>query len=132
AGVAEATDALFQAWGAPQEIWDDGTVAGFAQRMASAEMEVYLGLDPAPGYAASSDPRLAVYGDLDTQTAPDLNAPLLMQASAPGQTTLVVLGDQDHFFLRGEGLEPGEHAFGEMALASELPAVILDWLQARD
>ncbi|XBQ16738.1 MAG: alpha/beta fold hydrolase [Oceanicaulis sp.] len=131
AGVEEATDALFRAWGAPQDIWEDGTVAGFAERMASPEMEVYLGLDPAAGYAASTDPRLAVYGDLDTQTAPDLNAPLLMDASAPGQTTLVVLEDQDHFFLRGEGLAPGEHAFGEMALAPELPAAILDWLETR-
>ncbi|MGJ3232017.1 MAG: alpha/beta hydrolase [Oceanicaulis sp.] len=128
AGVHAATDALFTAWEAPQEIWEDGTVAGFAERMASPEMEVFLGLDPLPGYRASADPRLAVYGDLDTQTAPALNAPLLMEASAPGQTTLVILEDQDHFFLRGEGLAPGEHAFGEMHLAPQLPAVIAEWL----
>ncbi|MFP4519842.1 MAG: alpha/beta hydrolase [Oceanicaulis sp.] len=128
AGVHAAADALFRAWEAPQEIWEDGTAAGFADRMASAEMEVFLSLDPLPGYRGSADPRLAVYGDLDTQTAPELNAPRLMEASAPGQTTLVILQDQDHFFLRGEGLAPGEHAFGEMRLAPELPQAIADWL----
>ncbi|MEQ8435779.1 MAG: alpha/beta fold hydrolase [Oceanicaulis sp.] len=132
AGVNQATDALFTAWEAPQEVWEDGTVAGFAARMASPEMQVYLGLDPAPGYRASADPRLAVYGDLDDQTHPDLNAPLLMEASQPGQTTLVILEDQDHFFLRGEGLEPGEHAFGEMHLAPQLSAAIADWLEGQD
>lgn len=130
-GVAAATSALFTAWEAPPELWDDGTVDGFAARMASAEMEVFLGLDPLPGYRASTDPRLAVYGDLDTQTDPDLNAPLLMEASRPGQTTLVILPDQDHFFLRGDGLEPGEHAFGEMHLAPELPDAVARWLEER-
>ncbi|MFW5660339.1 MAG: hypothetical protein ACOC05_03005, partial [Oceanicaulis sp.] len=128
AGVDAATDALFTAWGAPQEIWEDGTVQGFADRMASPEMEVFLALDPADGYRASADPRLAVYGALDTQTAADLNAPRLEEASAPGQTRILVLDDQDHFFLRGEGLAPGEHAFGEMTLAPELPRAIVDWL----
>ena len=130
--VQAATDRLFRAWEAPEEIWADGTVEAFAARMASPEMQVFLSLDPRPGYRASADPRLAVYGRLDDQTAPDLNIPLLAAASAPGQTAIVVLDDQDHFFLRGEGLAPGEHAFGQMALAPELPATILAWLDDHD
>jgi pimeloyl-ACP methyl ester carboxylesterase len=127
--VHDAVRAMFELTGAPQEAYEDGTFDQYAGRMAGVEMRDFLAYDPAPVFAQVGVPTLAVWGDVDRQTSPALNAPIMEAArGADPAYTAVILPDQDHFFLRGEGLAPGEHRFGEMALAPELPRAILSWM----
>jgi uncharacterized protein len=128
--VFAAVRTLFETLEAPQSVYEDGSFDQYAERMAGREMQVFLSHDPVPAFSRVTRPVLAVWGDLDRQTRPGLNRPGLEAArhEAAGFTA-VVLEDQDHFFLRGEGLAPGEHRFGAMALVPELPAAILAWLE---
>jgi uncharacterized protein len=127
--VDAAVRALFEMLEAPDHVYEDGSFDQYAGRMAGVEMRDFLAYDPGPAFAQVGVPTLAVWGDVDRQTSPALNAPILEAArGADPAYTAVILADQDHFFLRGEGLAPGEHEFGEMALAPELPQVILSWM----
>src|SRR5690606_29525112 len=81
------------------------------------------GEDPAPALQAIAVPALAVYGGLDTLTSPAQNAGRLVELMARGRTralALHILPDEDHFFLRGDGLPPGTHRAGKMALSPVL------------
>lgn len=127
--VYAAVRALFELLEAPDHVYEDGSFEEYAARMASIGMRDFLAYDPAPAFARVSAPTLAIWGDVDRQTSAELNPPLLAAARAGDpHYRAVILEDQDHFFLRGEGLAPGEHRFGVMALAPELPAEILAWL----
>jgi len=127
--VFAAVRTLFETLEAPQSVYEDGSFDQYAERMAGREMQVFLSHDPVPAFSRVAKPVLAVWGDIDRQTRPGLNRPGLEAArNEAAEFTAVILEDQDHFFLRGEGLGPGEHRFGAMALAPELPAAILTWL----
>jgi pimeloyl-ACP methyl ester carboxylesterase len=128
AAVETATDSLFAIIGlSPEELAE--VRPGFVDRMASPEMQVLLGHDPAPAFGRVTDPVLAVWGGVDPLTAPALNLPpFLAQRHPDSRLTAVVLPDEEHFFLRGEGLEPGEHAFGKMNLSPRLVSTIDHWL----
>ncbi len=100
----------------------------FIDRMASAEMKVLLGHDPAPAFGEVEVPVLAVWGAIDPLTRPQLNAPALLAAHAgKGELTSVIIPGDEHFFLRGEGLKPGEHKRGAMKLSPDLVRVLADW-----
>lgn len=104
---------------------------GFITRMGSAEMRVFLSHDPAPDFARVTDPVLALWGGLDPLTEPGLNAsPLLQARNRQGRLTLMVLPGEEHFFLRGDGLAPGAHAFGKMSLSPRLVPTLTAWLDA--
>lgn len=121
---------LFDTLEAPASVYEDGSFDQYAGRMAGGEMQTFLSHDPVPAFSQVTAPVLAVWGEVDRQTRPGLNRPGLESARHPdARLTTVVLEDQDHFFLRGEGLAPGEHRFGAMALAPELPTAILTWLE---
>ncbi|MFC4725986.1 alpha/beta hydrolase [Glycocaulis abyssi] len=129
--VYAAVRALFELLEAPDHVYEDGSFEQYASRMASIEMADFLDYDPAPAFGGLQVPTLAVWGAIDRQTSPALNAPILERVRGDDPAyTAVVLPDQDHFFLRGAGLEPGEHRFGEMSLAPELPDAIISWLDA--
>ncbi|MCW5725521.1 MAG: alpha/beta hydrolase [Maricaulaceae bacterium] len=135
AGGREATyaavRALFETLQAPSHVYEDGSFEQYAGRMASAEMRDFLGYDPAPAFAKVQVPVLAVWGEIDRQTAPALNMPILVEAShAGGALTTVVLPQADHFFLFSPDLEPGQHAFGQMQLNMALPEAITGWVAA--
>lgn len=127
-GLEEAADHLFQVSGlSPEEAAE--IRAGFVDRMGSAEMQVFLSHDPAPGFAQVTDPVLMVWGGIDPLTSPALNVPVFLEHRNPeSRLTVVVLPDEEHFFLRGEGLAPGAHRFGQMSLSPRLGEVIADWL----
>ncbi|MCC5997266.1 MAG: alpha/beta hydrolase [Oceanicaulis sp.] len=128
--VFAAVRTLFETLEAPASVYEDGSFDQYAERMAGREMQVFLSHDPVPAFSQVERPVLAVWGELDRQTRPGLNRPGLEAARhEAAEFTAVILEDQDHFFLRGEGLAPGEHRFGAMALAPELPAAILAWLE---
>ena len=96
-------------------------------------MKVFLAHDPAPAFARVTDPVLAIWGSHDQLTEPGLNVPVfLAHRSDAGSLTLMVLPDEDHFFLRGERLAPGEHAKEKMRLSQELIDTVGLWIQDRD
>ncbi len=102
---------------------------GFVDRMASPEMQVFLAHDPMPVFAKVTDPVLAVWGGIDDLTSPEVNVPpYLLNRNAQSRLTVSVLPEEEHFFLYGDGLKPGEHKFGVMKLSPRLPVVIDAWL----
>lgn len=118
--LANATDRLFAVAGlTPAEIAE--ARPGFIDRMASDEMRVWLAYDPAPAFARVTDPVLAVWGTHDSLTDPALNIPVFLEhRNDASALTLIVLPNEDHFFLRGMGLAPGEHKRGQMRLSPRL------------
>lgn len=129
--IARGADRLFALDGlSPQEIAE--VRGGFIDRMASPEMQVFLAHDPAPSFAKVTDPVLAVWGTHDQLTEPMLNAPVFLERRHDaGALTLVVLPREDHFFLRGEGLAPGEHKAGKMKLSEALVDTLATWIRDR-
>jgi hypothetical protein len=94
--------------------------------MASEEMRVFLAHDPAETFALVKDPILAVWGTHDKLTEPSSNAPIFLSKRNPASAlTLLVLPNEDHFFLRGEGLPPGKHKAGKMRLSDRLISEII-------
>lgn len=128
AAIEHATDRLFALAGlSAQEIAE--VRGGFVERMASPEMQVFLAHDPAPAFARVTDPVLAVWGTHDQLTEPSLNVPIFLAGRNPaGALTLAVLPREDHFFLRGEGLAPGEHEAGKMELSGDMVDVVATWI----
>lgn len=132
AAVEAASLRFARAINAPQEDIDNGELQPFIDRMASEEMQRFLSHDPAPAFAAVDTPVLAVWGGADIHTAPGLNLPPLAAARHPDAAlTAVVIPAEDHFFMEGDGLAPGEHVRGRMRLSERLAAVVGPWIAAR-
>jgi uncharacterized protein len=116
------------------EARESGILANFVERLSSPWFRYFLAHDPMEDLRLLRQPVLAVYGALDRLTSPSLNAaPLVSALSAAGNSdvTLRVVPEQDHFFLRADGLPPGEHAFGRMHVAPELLDLLAAWLAER-
>jgi uncharacterized protein len=133
--IEEAAVALFEATGLDlAEARESGLIAGFVTRVGSPWFRHFLGHDPIDDYGRLRTPVLAVYGTLDRLTSPALNAEPLRAAveeAGRGDFTLELLADQDHFFLRADHLEPGQHRFGQMHVAPDLLELLVGWLDAR-
>lgn len=131
AAIADAADRLFAVTGlGPEEIAEVRPF--FIDRMASPEMQVFLSHDPGAALGRITDPLLALWGSADVLTAPAINVPVFLERTrANHQATVLVLPGEDHFFLRGEGLAPGEHRAGEMQLSPALASAIDRWLADR-
>lgn len=128
AGVDAAATDLFKVIGLSSAETDE-VKPDFVARMASPEMQVFLGHDPAEAFARVTDPVLALWGTHDRLVDPALNAPVFLTSrNSASRLTAVVLPDEDHFFLRGEGLPPGQHARGKMSLSPALIDAIDAWL----
>jgi uncharacterized protein len=116
------------------EARTSGLLAGFVERLSSPWFRYFLRHDPAGDYRAVRVPVLALYGALDNLTAPALNGPALesaLNASGSADLVLRVVEDQDHFFLRGDGLPPGTHRFRQMHVAPDLLREMTAWLDER-
>jgi pimeloyl-ACP methyl ester carboxylesterase len=127
-GVGRAADRLFALVGmSPEEIAD--VQPGFVSRMASPEMQVFLAHDPSLALARMTAPMLAIWGSHDDLVDPQAHIPVLLaNRHADGALTVMVLPREDHFFLRADGLAPGQHEFGAMQLSPKLAAAIRFWL----
>lgn len=128
AALEAATDHLFGVIAlSPAET--DAVKPDFLARMSSAEMQVFLSHDPAEAVSRVTDPVLAVWGAVDDLTDPALNVPVFLESrNSQSRLTALVLPEEDHFFLRGEGLPPGQHAYGKMNLSPALVDAIDFWL----
>ena len=130
--IEAATDALFARIGLTAEELAEARPQ-FIDRMASPEMQVFLSHDPGPAFARVTDPVLAVWGGIDTLTAPAQNVPVFLDLrNSDSRLTSIVLPDEDHFFLRGEGLPPGQHRRGQMRLSDRLIRTIDFWFSGED
>lgn len=112
-------------------VRESGDLDQFTSRMTDPWMRGFLAYDPAPALQAIAVPALAVYGGLDTLTSPAQNAGRLVELMARGRTralALHILPDEDHFFLRGDGLPPGTHRAGKMALSPVLVPLLAHWI----
>lgn len=116
------------------EVREEGMVENFVERLTSPWFRYFLAHDPTDDYRRLRVPTLAVYGSIDRFTSVALNAAPLQAAfedAGNEVSSVVVLADQDHFFLRSDHLPPGEHRFGEMELAPELLSLLASWLRDR-
>ncbi len=80
-------------------------------------------------------PYLAIFGGEDEQTSVHLNfSPVYEALKRAGNTRykMVVLADEDHFFLRHEGKRMDEHVFGAMKLSKQFVETIKVWLQTEE
>jgi len=94
----------------------------------------FFSLDPAPFLRRIQSPALAIYGAADTQTTPAQNVlPLYeaWQSGGPGDYRVVILGDEDHFFLRHDGRRLEKHRNGEMEVSPRLLGLMGHWLEER-
>ncbi len=100
--------------------------------MASTEMQVWLSHDPAPVFGQITDPTLLVWGDADSLTSALQNLPVYLAKKNPAaEMTFIVLPHEDHFFLRGEGLAPGQHQAGAMSLSPAIVKTVSDWISVQ-
>lgn len=103
---------------------------GFIARMLSSEMRTFLAYDPAQSIRALATPTLALWGAADDLTAPETSVAAFRAAMNPGAPiNLQIIPGEDHFFMQGDGLAPGQHAPGVMRLSPALPSLIDAWLQ---
>lgn len=128
AAIAQGADHLFLLVGlSTQEIAE--VREDFIDRMASPEMQIFLAHDPIVAFAKVTDPVLAVWGTHDQLTAPAINVPpFLAQRNDAGALTIAVLPREEHFFLRGKGLAPGEHENGRMELSGAIIDLLASWI----
>jgi pimeloyl-ACP methyl ester carboxylesterase len=126
--LSAAADRLFIITGlTPEQV--EEIRPDFIRRMASAEMRVFLAHDPAKAFTLVQVPVLAIWGTHDRLTEPSSNAPIFLKNRNPASAlTAIVLPNEDHFFLRGEGLPPGKHEAGKMHLSDRLVSEIVRFI----
>lgn len=138
AAIYEAALAQLQAL--PQEDQDAiGDLEAYARSIAapqveqaqSGSFEALLAYEPAPDWAKTSVPVLAIFGGKDKQVDAAQNAAPLLEALQEGgntDVTVVVLPDANHLFQAA-----GSGAFSEYAnlpaeFTPDLMPVIIDWI----
>jgi pimeloyl-ACP methyl ester carboxylesterase len=106
-------------------------------RVALAEisgpwMKVFLEYDPRTALSVATVPILAVWGSLDTQVDPALNAPELEQAvrAAGGTPTVTVFRGLNHLLQPAKTGSPEEYAEIETTIDPAALAAIVDWVKA--
>ncbi len=132
--VEAAVTQLFKAWKAPEDAFKGNDVAHFAAAMSTPWRRYFFEYDPAPALRKIEQPVMVVYGAGDLQTAFATHAPMMLAAitAAPtNQFDLVLLADEDHFFLRAPGEPPGKHIYGKMVLSKELQTRVGNWILTR-
>ena len=94
----------------------------------------FLKLDPSLFYNRIRIPVLAIFGSDDKQTSVEQNLiPLNIALSLAGNKAfrIVVLADEDHFFLRYNDQRLTKHKKGEMQVSERLLTLIVEWLSLK-
>lgn len=119
------------AWGdPPEEITEQFVEEAFGD-LRQPWYEYFFATNPRSSLENVRQPLLALSGSADQQIPMHLGVrPLVDALLAAGNSnfTVTVLPDEDHFFMKGEGLAPNEHVSGKMEFSSEALSTISDWL----
>jgi pimeloyl-ACP methyl ester carboxylesterase len=102
--------------------------------LRSPHYRYFLGWDPAKYLNRVDEPTLAIWGALDEQVPPARNAPIfqrLRDGSPARKFTVTILPDEDHFFLRRQGVKPGaKHEYGRMHVSPAMLSAMTQWINA--
>jgi pimeloyl-ACP methyl ester carboxylesterase len=108
--------------------------ASFMAGYQTEWFRTFLTYDPAPDWAQTTVPVLAILGELDTQVDADQNAPLIEAALTEAGNEdfeIVVLEGANHLFQKAETGSPQEYGALEAAYIDGFLSTIVDWLTAR-
>ena len=132
--------ALAQAAAMPQEQQDAiGDIESYARTLAAQQatqlqapsVRALLEFDPAPGWARTSVPVLAIFGGKDKQVDATQNAAPLLEALTQGgntDVTVVVLPDANHLFQAAGSGALSEYATLPPEFTPDLLPIIIDWI----
>lgn len=120
------------AWGdPPQDVTNEFVTEAFGD-LRQPWYEYFFSSNPQVNLKKLNQPVLALFGSEDQQTPPKLNVEplsrLLVQAGN-NSFSIVVLPNEDHFFLTGDGLAPNEHVHGKMEMSQKALVAIKYWLK---
>jgi pimeloyl-ACP methyl ester carboxylesterase len=113
----------------PSEV--DGAAANAIGELRSPWMKVFLEHDPRSELFKANVPVMAVWGSLDTQVDPALNAPELENAvrAAGGTPTIAVRPGLNHLLQPAKTGSPEEYAEIETTIDPATLAMIVDWVK---
>lgn len=109
-------------------------VAAFMSGYQTEWFRTFLSYDPAPDWAQTSVPVLAIFGDLDTQVDVEQNAPLIEAALTEAGNEdfeIVVLEGANHLFQAAQTGSPQEYGALEAAYIDGFLTTVTDWVTAR-
>jgi uncharacterized protein len=133
--MIENTAQLLSVFGVNTETEEGKKIVhGFVSRLSEPWMRYFLGDNPTDDLRKLRIPVLAIYGSHDLQTAPGINAPVLMDGmlkAGNNDFTIRLIPGQDHFFLLAPGEPVGKHIFNKMKLSPELIDEINFWIIKR-
>jgi len=92
----------------------------------------FLAYDPAPDWARTTVPVLAIFGDKDVQVDAEQNAPALEDAlehAGNDDVEIAVLPNANHLFQEAETGSPSEYATLPAEFTPDLVPTIVNWLQ---
>lgn len=109
----------------------DAAASGALAELSSPWMKVFLEYDPRSALLVTKVPVLAVWGSLDTQVDPALNAPELEKAlqAAGGTPTLKVFPGLNHLLQPATTGSPDEYPEIETTIDPAALAAIVDWVR---
>lgn len=133
-GFYEHGRAACLAWGdPPDDVTPEFVTEAFGDLRQSWYVQ-FFSSDPEQSLRRLRTPLLAVFAGADQQVPPTLNLPVLadrLMEAGNDDFTVTVLPDEDHFFMRKEGLAPNEHVHGEMELSTAVLEAVGGWLAER-
>jgi uncharacterized protein len=117
-----------------------GDLEEYAHRMAEQAMSEFgtnwfasfLAYDPAPDWAQTTVPVLAIFGGKDVQVDAEQNAPALedaLERAGNDDVEIAVLPNANHLFQEAETGSPSEYARLPAEFTPDLVPTIVTWLQ---
>ena len=119
------------AWGDPPQDVNVEFVTDAFGDLRQVWYQQFFASDPQRALRQLRQPVLAVFGGADQQVIVEQNLEVLVNSLIEAENesfTVTVLPDEDHFFLRAEGLAPNEHVHGEMEVSAIMLKTAGDWI----
>jgi hypothetical protein len=115
------------------EAYARTVAAQTAQQYSAGWFESFLNYDPAPDWAQTTVPMLAIFGGKDVQVDAEQNAPALEAALEEADNEdyeIVILPSANHLFQAAETGGLSEYATLPAEFTSDLLPTIIEWLKA--
>lgn len=128
--INSLTDAERESLGDP-EAYARTAATQAAQQYSAAWFESFINYDPAPDWAQTTIPVLAIFGEKDVQVDAEQNAPALEAALAEAGNEdyeIVVLPNANHLFQEAETGGLNEYGTLPAEFTPDFVPTILDWL----